>query len=119
MHVLKLLSDFSQFTNIFCFIYITKLALKPAGVKYFTHSTTHQDTDLVNYQSEPICKFTNAFNDMFRTLKVFKDIKFPKSVKRGGIKTVVLKLFGLFQYQILGLSKKSTSILCKFSCKQF
>lgn len=56
---------------------------------------------------------------MFRTLKVFKDIKFPKSVKRGGIKTVVLKLFGLFQYQILGLSKKSTSILCKFSCKQF
>lgn len=103
----------------FLFYYITKLALKPAGVKYFTHSTTHQDTDLVNYQSEPICKFTNAFNDMFRTLKVFKDIKFPKSVKRGGIKTVVLKLFGLFQYQILGLSKKSTSILCKFSCKQF
>lgn len=49
MQVLKLLSDFSQFTNIFCFIYITKLALKPAGVKYFTHSTTHQDTDLVNY----------------------------------------------------------------------
>ena len=43
---------------------------------------------------------------MFRTPNVFKGIKFTKSVKRGGIKTVVSKLFGLFQYQILGLSKK-------------
>jgi len=34
---------------------------------------------------------------MFKTLKVFKNIKFTKSVKRGGIKTVVLKLSGLFR----------------------
>ena len=43
---------------------------------------------------------------MFKTLKVFKNIKFTKSVKRGDIKPVVLKLSGLFPYQILVLRGK-------------
>lgn len=47
---------------------------------------------------------------MFKTLKVFKNIKFTKLVKRGDIKTVVLKLSGLFRYQILVLRGKK----CKY-----